>query len=65
MYDAISIFQVGRFVPPQALDDDALQAAIEEESSLTCGELSSQFIMSDETVRLHFHRLHKTYMLSK
>lgn len=50
---------------PQALDNEALQAAIEEDSSLTCGELARQFNVSDETVRLHLHRLGKTYRLSK
>ncbi|GFY59519.1 histone-lysine N-methyltransferase SETMAR [Trichonephila inaurata madagascariensis] len=42
---------------PQALDDEALQAAIVEHSSQTCGELDRQFNTSSETVRLHLHRL--------
>ncbi|GFW42196.1 histone-lysine N-methyltransferase SETMAR [Trichonephila clavipes] len=50
---------------PQALDDEALQAAIEEDSSQTCGELARQFNTSSETVRLRLHRLGKTYRLSK
>ncbi|GFX93296.1 histone-lysine N-methyltransferase SETMAR [Trichonephila clavipes] len=50
---------------PQALDDEALQAAIEEDSSQTCGELARQFNTSSELVKLHLHRLGKTYRLSK
>ncbi|GFV71777.1 histone-lysine N-methyltransferase SETMAR [Trichonephila clavipes] len=50
---------------PQALEDEALQASIEEDSSQTCGELARQFNTSSETVRLHLHRLGKTYRLSK
>ncbi|GFV23932.1 transposable element Tcb1 transposase [Trichonephila clavipes] len=46
--------QTGR---PRVLDDEALQAAIEEDSSQTCGELGRQFNTSSETVRLHLHRL--------
>ncbi|GFT64929.1 histone-lysine N-methyltransferase SETMAR [Trichonephila clavipes] len=34
---------------PQALDDEALQAAIDEDSSQTCGELARQFNTSSET----------------
>ncbi|GFX25890.1 histone-lysine N-methyltransferase SETMAR [Trichonephila clavipes] len=48
-----------------ALDDVALQAAIEKDSSQTCGELARQFNTSSETARLHLHRLGKTYRLSK
>ncbi|XP_076049305.1 histone-lysine N-methyltransferase SETMAR-like [Oratosquilla oratoria] len=44
---------------PQVLNDGVLKAAIEEDSSLTCGELPRQFNVSDETVRLHLHRLGK------
>ncbi|GFY42754.1 histone-lysine N-methyltransferase SETMAR [Trichonephila inaurata madagascariensis] len=50
---------------PQALDDEALKAVIEEDSSQMCGELVRQFNTSSETVRLHLHRLGKTYRLSK
>ena len=50
---------------PQVLNDRGLKAAIEEGSSLTCGELARQFNVSDETVRLHLHRLDKAYKLSK
>ena len=46
---------------PQILNDRALKGAIEEGSSLTCGELARQFNVSDETVRLHLHRLGKAY----
>ncbi|XP_076056692.1 uncharacterized protein LOC143034476 isoform X1 [Oratosquilla oratoria] len=42
---------------PQVLNDGVLKAAIEEDSSLTCGELARQLNVSDETVRLHLHRL--------
>ncbi|XP_076052673.1 histone-lysine N-methyltransferase SETMAR-like [Oratosquilla oratoria] len=42
---------------PQVLNDGVLKAAIEEDSSLTCGELARRFNVSDETVRLHLHRL--------
>ncbi|GFY53729.1 histone-lysine N-methyltransferase SETMAR [Trichonephila inaurata madagascariensis] len=48
----------------QALDDEALQAAIEDDSSQTCGELARQFNIFSETVSLHLHRLGKTYRLS-
>ncbi|GFY53962.1 histone-lysine N-methyltransferase SETMAR [Trichonephila inaurata madagascariensis] len=47
------------------LDDEALQAAIEEESSQTCGEFARQFNTFIEMVRLHLHHLGKTYRLSK
>ncbi|GFU82077.1 histone-lysine N-methyltransferase SETMAR [Trichonephila clavipes] len=50
---------------PQALNDEALQAAIEKDSSQTCGELARQFNTSSETVRLHLHGLGKTYRMSK
>ncbi|GFX99665.1 histone-lysine N-methyltransferase SETMAR [Trichonephila clavipes] len=50
---------------PQALDDESLLAAIEEDSSQTCVELARQFNTSSETVRLHLNRLGKTYRLSK
>ncbi|GFY40094.1 histone-lysine N-methyltransferase SETMAR [Trichonephila inaurata madagascariensis] len=39
--------------------------AIEEDSSQTCGELARQFNTSSEMVRLHLHRLGKTYRLIK
>ncbi|GFY13368.1 histone-lysine N-methyltransferase SETMAR [Trichonephila clavipes] len=45
---------------PQALDDEALQ-----DTSQMCDELASQFNSSGETIRLHLHRLGKTYRLSK
>ena len=50
---------------PQVLNDEVLKVAIEQDSSLTCGELARQFNVSDETVRLHLHRLGKAYKLSK
>ncbi|GFY75876.1 histone-lysine N-methyltransferase SETMAR [Trichonephila inaurata madagascariensis] len=58
---AVNELRTGR---SQALNDKALQAAIEN-SSKTCGELARQFITSSETVRLHPHRLGKTYRLNK
>ncbi|GFY72847.1 histone-lysine N-methyltransferase SETMAR, partial [Trichonephila inaurata madagascariensis] len=48
-----------------ALDDEALQAAIEEDSSQTCGELARQLNTSSEVVRLNLHGLGETYRLSK
>ncbi|XP_076053689.1 histone-lysine N-methyltransferase SETMAR-like [Oratosquilla oratoria] len=50
---------------PQVLNDGVLKAAIEEDSSLTCGEFVRQFNVSNETVRIHLHRLGKTFKLSK
>ena len=50
---------------PLILNDGVLNAAIEQNSSLTCGELARQFNVSDETVRLHLHRLGKAHKLSK
>ena len=50
---------------PQVLNDRVLKAAIEQDSSLMCGELARQFNSSDETVRLHLHNLGKAYKLSK
>ncbi|GFU28365.1 hypothetical protein NPIL_173161 [Nephila pilipes] len=35
---------------PHALEDEALQTAIEEDSSLTCDKLAKQFNVSDETI---------------
>ncbi|GFS39886.1 histone-lysine N-methyltransferase SETMAR [Trichonephila inaurata madagascariensis] len=61
----LSLCDKARTGRPQALDDEALQVAIEEDSSQTCGELARQFNTSSETVRLHLHRLGKTYRLSK
>ena len=49
----------------QVLNDRTLKAAIEEDSSLTCGEFARQFNVSDETIRLHLHRLGKANKLSK
>ncbi|GFY59972.1 histone-lysine N-methyltransferase SETMAR [Trichonephila inaurata madagascariensis] len=61
----LSFFDKTRTGLPQALDDEALQAAIEEDSSQTCGELARQFNTSREMVRLHLHRLGKMYRLRK
>ncbi|GFS43956.1 histone-lysine N-methyltransferase SETMAR [Trichonephila inaurata madagascariensis] len=59
----LSLCDKARTGRPQALDDEALQAAIEEDSSQTYGELARQFNTSSQTVNLH--RLGKTYRLSK
>ncbi|GFW16292.1 histone-lysine N-methyltransferase SETMAR [Trichonephila clavipes] len=61
----LSLCDNARIGRPQALDDEALQAAIEENSSQTYGELVRQINTSSETVRLHLHRVGKTYRLSK
>ncbi|GFV67937.1 uncharacterized protein TNCV_1872191 [Trichonephila clavipes] len=57
----LSLCDKARTGRPPALDDEALQAAIEENSSQIRGELARQFNTSSETVRLHLHRLGKTY----
>ncbi|GFY14708.1 histone-lysine N-methyltransferase SETMAR [Trichonephila clavipes] len=46
----LSLCDKARSGRPQALNDEALQAAIEEDSSQTCGELARQFNTSNETV---------------
>ncbi|GFY57709.1 mariner Mos1 transposase [Trichonephila inaurata madagascariensis] len=61
----LSLCDKARTGRPQALDDEALLAAIEEDSNQTCGELARQFNPFIETVRLHLHPLGKTYRLSK
>ncbi|GFT06210.1 histone-lysine N-methyltransferase SETMAR [Nephila pilipes] len=61
----LSLCDEPRCRQPHDLDDKALQAAIEEDSSLMCGELENQHTLSDETVRFHIHLLGKTYRLSK
>ncbi|GFV66190.1 histone-lysine N-methyltransferase SETMAR [Trichonephila clavipes] len=61
----LSLCDEARTGQPQALDDEDLQVAIEEDSSQTCGELARQFNTSNETVRLHLHHLGKMYRLSK
>ncbi|PRD18640.1 UNVERIFIED_CONTAM: mariner\T [Trichonephila clavipes] len=61
----LSLCDKARTGRPQALYDEALQAAIGKDSSQTCGELVRQFNTSSEIVRLYVHRLGKTYRLSK
>ena len=61
----LSLCDEARSGCPQALDNKALKAAIEQESSQTCGELAERFQVSDETVRLHLQRIGKAYKLSK
>ncbi|GFY67460.1 histone-lysine N-methyltransferase SETMAR [Trichonephila inaurata madagascariensis] len=53
----LSLCDKARIGRSQALDDEALQAAIEEDNSQTGGELARQFNTSSETVRLHLHPL--------
>ena len=43
----------------QALDNEALKAAIVGASTLMCGELARQFNVSNETVRLHLYHIGK------
>lgn len=62
-----------RFVPlwrtsqwtDTGLDDEALHAAIEVNSSLMCSEFARRSNVSHETIRLHLYRLSTTYRLSK
>ncbi|GFT33764.1 hypothetical protein NPIL_208751, partial [Nephila pilipes] len=54
---SLSLWDEPRNGRPHALDDEALQAAIEEDNSLTSSELAKQLEVSDETVRLHLHLL--------
>jgi len=42
-----------------------LKAVIEEESGLTCDKLAEGLHVSAETVRLHLHRIGKSYTLTK
>ncbi|GFU04236.1 histone-lysine N-methyltransferase SETMAR [Nephila pilipes] len=50
---------------PHSLDDEDLQAAIEEDSRLKCNEYAKQFNISDETIKLHLYLLGKMYRLFK
>ncbi|GFV30319.1 histone-lysine N-methyltransferase SETMAR [Trichonephila clavipes] len=61
----LSLCAKARTVRPQVLDNEALQVAIEEDSSQACGELARKFNTSSEMVRLHQYRLGKTCRLSK
>ncbi|GFY70478.1 histone-lysine N-methyltransferase SETMAR [Trichonephila inaurata madagascariensis] len=61
----LSLWDKARTGRPQALVGEALQAAIEKDSSQTCGELARQFNTSSKMVRLHLHRLGKTYRLEQ
>ncbi|GFY71769.1 histone-lysine N-methyltransferase SETMAR [Trichonephila inaurata madagascariensis] len=61
----LSLYDKARIGRREALDDEALQPVIEEDSSKTCGELARQFNISSKTVRLHLHRLGKSNRLSK
>ncbi|GFT07688.1 hypothetical protein TNCV_4046091 [Trichonephila clavipes] len=53
----LSLCDKARTGRPQALYDEALHVAIEEDSSQTCGELARQFNTSSETVRSVFLKL--------
>lgn len=46
----------------QVLDDEALNAAVEEDYSQICGEVAERFEVSDETVRLPLHIVGKAYL---
>ncbi|GFU21380.1 histone-lysine N-methyltransferase SETMAR [Trichonephila clavipes] len=49
--------RLGIVLSMNALNDEALQATIEKDSSQMCGELTRQFDTSSEAIRLHLHRL--------
>jgi len=61
----VSLADEPRSGRPHVLDDEALKAAIEEDSGLTCDKLAERFRVSVETVRLHLHGIGKSYRLSK
>ncbi|XP_035220488.1 histone-lysine N-methyltransferase SETMAR-like [Stegodyphus dumicola] len=61
----MSLSDAPRSGKPQALDDEALRAAIKKDTSQTCEELAARFQVSDKTIRLHLHLIGKTYKLSK
>ena len=48
---------------PISLNNGDLKAAKESDSCLTCHELASRFIVSDETIRLHLHQLGKRWKI--
>ena len=50
---------------PLTLDIEELRTMIETNSQLTCQMLAERFQVSDETIRLHLHKLGKTWKLSK
>ncbi|XP_067131582.1 histone-lysine N-methyltransferase SETMAR-like [Centruroides vittatus] len=60
-----SLKDVPREGRPYVINDDELQAAIEEDSAQTCQMLAQRISVNDETVRLHLHSLGKVYKLSK
>ena len=47
------------------LDIEALRSAIEDDSSLTCYDLSLMFNAGEETIRTHLHDIGKVYKLSQ
>ncbi|XP_035218054.1 histone-lysine N-methyltransferase SETMAR-like [Stegodyphus dumicola] len=61
----MSLSNAPRSCRPQALDDEAVRAAVQNDSSQTFGELAAHFQVSDETIRLHLHRIAKAYKPSK
>jgi len=61
----VSLADEPRSGGPHVLDDEALKAAIVEDSGLTCDELAERFHVSAETVRLHLHGIGKSYRVSK
>lgn len=50
---------------PSTLDDDDLRTMIETNSSMTCQMLAEAFHVSDETIRIHLHKIGKKWKLSK
>ncbi|XP_035232821.1 histone-lysine N-methyltransferase SETMAR-like [Stegodyphus dumicola] len=61
----MSLSDAPRSDRPQSLNNEALRAAIESDSSQTCGERSARIQVSDETIRLRLHRIEKAHKLSK
>ncbi|XP_054707506.1 uncharacterized protein LOC129217256 [Uloborus diversus] len=61
---ALSLCHDSHIGRPPTLENEVLDSVINEDSSLTCGELARQFQDSDKTIILHLHRLGKSYMRS-
>jgi [histone H3]-lysine36 N-dimethyltransferase SETMAR len=49
---------------PSSLDIDELRTVIETNSNLTCQMLAEEFQVSDETIRIHLHKIGKKWKLS-
>ncbi|CAK9804076.1 Histone-lysine N-methyltransferase SETMAR [Anthophora quadrimaculata] len=50
---------------PSSLNTDELRIMIETNPNLTCQVLAQRFQVSDETIRLHLHKMGKKWKLSK